>query len=210
MTSKEAWLQGLKQVTQSLRWDVHVETRDGSNVAYVWCVDEAARLRTPQHRALVVQDYEEGVTTYSVWAGPVRSAAPEPVLQDHVEDQEVVPVRVAPARVKNRAVVRARESQARVDKAFWEGVAKATRHSHQDYYQEGLSALFWTKPSQPCCCIRCHAVVSAAAIDQHFVVHEQTIDSMGAPGSTRWCPQHVKVHGVFGMTGLKANGRKHR
>lgn len=91
--------------------------------------------------------------------------------------------------------------------ALQRGVENYLR-STQDYHTQGLRDLLAVAPLHPCCCVRCRAVVSVERFEHHWAMHEMQIDSMGAPGSTRWCPRPTTVVYSFGFTGLKANSRK--
>ena len=82
---------------------------------------------------------------------------------------------------------------------FEKGVEEYLRESRQyDYHSQDLHKLLFVTPGIPCCCTRCHTMVSAHLLDQHWVIHEQGVDSVGAPGSTRWCPRPRTVVYMFG------------
>lgn len=187
MTSEEARKDGWKPVTQSIWRDECVATTGGGMKAWVWCQNEVYRMREQGRMAAIVLDEVDGREMVSVWAIPLkRITAKSRAAQVQVEDES------NPARAQ-RAV------QAGIERAMREPV---------DCYHQALFAIMHVDPRHPCSCVRCRAVVSAELVEQHFVVHEQHVDSVGAPGSTRWCPTHVNVHGTFGMTGLKADGRR--
>lgn len=188
MTPEEAREDGLVQVTQQLSADTMVETVYGSVSAVEWCCREATRFSRAGRYAVVARRAVGRLQLLSVWAAR-RSGLTSGVRTGGRDDGEA--------------------SLAAARKGLLDGIDKELRHSSQEFYNAGLHQLLTPVTlMRPCCCVRCRTTVSAERLEQHWVLHTQQIDSIGAPGSTRWCPQTVQAHGIFGMTGLKADPRK--